>query len=175
MISSVKTGDDLHNHWDKTVEFVKNLTFCTDFICLTGGLGAMISLGIHFWQFRHGQKRHTIKKHSCVRLSRMILKNRMEQYFKANPMGPAGVQRGITWFRKCPETENFRKSSVRNDSSGYESYEKSTSPESTNKVEIDSEEKMSYIDTVNFTEKRPSVSIAGSDINIFQNKIYELP
>ena len=106
IITSVESGDDLHSHWDNTAEFIKQITYITDLICITGGLISMVSISIHFWQFRHGQKRHTIKKHSCVRLSRLILRQRMKQYFKTNPLGPAGVVRGVTWLQKCHESKD---------------------------------------------------------------------
>ena len=104
VVNSAAAGNDLHNHWDSTVKFITRITCITDLVCSTGGVCALISIIIHFWKFRHGQKRHAIKENCCIRLSKMILRQRMKQYFNTNPLGPAGVARGITWIGKCPES-----------------------------------------------------------------------
>lgn len=80
---------------------------------------ALIIVSNMFVKFNRDTNKNFKTKSTCDQISNLILRQRINDYYRQNPLGPAGRVRGVVYIHKCEEVQHAFSLGEHRDSTPY--------------------------------------------------------
>lgn len=107
MVNIIRAQEhEAHHHWDAYIPTVSTICKWISSINAIIMIIGIIIVSNMFVKFKNDTHKHVTQKNTCDQISSLILRQRVNEYYNANPLGPAGRVRGVTFLRKCSEVRD---------------------------------------------------------------------